>query len=164
MALCASALAIPPVPRKAADFTIVEPSGKKILLSSLKGKVVVLEFIATTCPHCARMSQMLTRLDQELGPRGFQPIGIAFNPEADPATVPEFVREFGVSFPVGYSSASKVLPYLGVSPEERYVYPEIMVIDRKGVVRAQSPATGDPNLQDENYLKNLVNNLLKETS
>jgi hypothetical protein len=35
-------------------------------------------------------------------------------------------------------------------------------VDRKGIIRAQSPSSGDPNLQDEKYLRNLLEGLLKE--
>jgi protein-disulfide isomerase len=48
----AAVTAMAPLPRKSPEFTIVEPSGKQTLLSSYKGKVVVLEFISTSCPHC----------------------------------------------------------------------------------------------------------------
>jgi hypothetical protein len=37
VALTVSAFAIPPVPRKSPEFTITDPSGKQILLSSLRG-------------------------------------------------------------------------------------------------------------------------------
>jgi peroxiredoxin len=161
MLVCA-ALATPPVPRKAPDFTIVEPSGKQISISSLKGKVVMLAFMSTTCPHCQRLSQDVSKLNQELGPRGFQPVGVAFNPEANPSTVSAFIQQFGVNFPVGYSKADPVLGYLGVSVMERWVYPEVVIIDRKGVIRAQSPAQGDPKLQDPSQLKVLLEGLLKE--
>ena len=40
-----------PVPRKAAEVTITMNSGEQLLLSSLRGKVVALEFLLTTCPH-----------------------------------------------------------------------------------------------------------------
>jgi hypothetical protein len=40
--------------------------------------------------------------------------------------------------------------------------PQIVVIDREGVIRAQSGRSGDPNLENENYLRNLIDSLLKE--
>jgi len=36
------------------------------------------------------------------------------------------------------------------------------VIDRKGMIRAQSPPQGDANLQDAAFLKNLIGTLAKE--
>jgi hypothetical protein len=47
LAITASSMAGPSVPasRRSPEFTISECSGKPILLSSLKGKVVVMEFL-----------------------------------------------------------------------------------------------------------------------
>jgi len=162
LALAISALAMPPVPRKSPEFTIVEPSGKQTLLSSLKGKVVVIEFLSTTCPHCQQASMMFSRLYKELGPRGFQPLGVAFNTGVTPAMVTGFVQQFGATYPVGYSSAETVYSYLGFSVMDRVMVPQIVVIDRKGMIRAQSPVAGDPNLQNEAYIRNLIEGLLKE--
>ncbi len=160
--LSTSVFAMPPVPRKAPEFTIVEASGKETLLSSLKGKVVLMGFVATWCEHCQRFSQMVTKLQQELGPRGFQAVDVAFNPGVTPANVTEFIKKLGLNFPVGYASTDTVMSYLGISMMDRYVYPEVAVIDRKGVIRAQSPPQGDANLQDEKYLRTLLDGLLKE--
>jgi peroxiredoxin len=139
--------AMPPVPRQSPEFTIVEPSGKKVLLSSFKGKVVMIEFLLTNCPHCQRVSQMITGIHGELGPRGFQPLGIAFNPGIIDRMVIDFVQQFGVTYPIGCSTSDAVDSYLGRSAMDRVIVPQIVVIDRNGVIRAQSPAKGDPNLE-----------------
>ncbi len=162
LALGASALAISPVPRKSPEFTIVEPSGKQTLLSSLKGKVVLIEFLMVNCPHCVRASGTIGKVYRDLGPRGFEPIGIAFQPGLTPRMVTDFVKQFGVSYPVGCSSPEAVDNYLGRSMMERLMVPQIVVIDRQGVIRAQSRYNGDPNLEDEGYLRNLIGSLLQE--
>src|SRR5215470_8044273 len=89
-----SALAKPPVPRPAKEFDFVDANGKHTLLSSYKGKVVVIQFLITTCPHCQAMSKMLTKLQTELGPRGFQAVGVAFN-EATPDMVRAYIAQNG---------------------------------------------------------------------
>ncbi len=160
-ALAFSAMATLPVPRKAPELTITEPSGKQTLLSSFKGKVVVVEFLYTTCPHCQAESRMLTKLQKELGPKGFQALGFAFNDNAQ-VLVDGFVQENGVGYPVGAGSPDTVLGYLGFSVMDRYVVPQVVVIDRQGMIRAQSGPQGDPNLQDESYMRNLIQSLLKE--
>lgn len=162
LALGVPAWAQAPVPRKAPDFTIVEPSGKQTLLSSYKGKVVVLEFLYTTCPHCQAAAQVFTKLYKEWGPRGFQPLGVAFNDNAS-LLVKDFVQQFNVGYPVGFSTPDKVLAYLGYSlMDVRYVVPQVVVIDRKGMIRTQSPAQGDEKLQEEAPLRILIDGLLKE--
>ena len=161
VALGVSALAIPPVPRKSPEFAIIEASGKQTLLTTLKGKVVVFALMYTTCPHCQREAVMLTKLQAEMGPRGLQVIGTTFD-DSNPAKVASFVKQFGIGFPVGYSSADTVMSFLGLSVMDRYVVPQVAVIDKKGMIRAQSEATGTPNLQDEGYLRTLIESLLKE--
>jgi peroxiredoxin len=161
LALGVSALALSPVPRTSPDFSIVEPSGKQTLLSSFKGKVVVIEFMMSVCPHCQRTSRTISKLYQELGPRGFQPIGIAFEPGVTPRMVTGFAQQSGITWLMGYSSPEAVDRYLGRSTMERLMVPQIVVIDREGVVRAQSGSKSDPNLENEEYLRNLIESLLK---
>src|SRR5512140_2716143 len=52
-----------PVPRPAKEFTIAPPQGPQILISSLKGKVAVVQFLFTWCPHCQAFSKVLTQLN-----------------------------------------------------------------------------------------------------
>jgi peroxiredoxin len=148
-------------PKKAPDLTITEPSGNKVQLSSLKGNVVVLTFILTTCPHCQHESQMLTKLLREMGPRGLKVYAVAVNDNAA-ILVPQFVQQYEVGFPVGYATPDTLTTFMGFSPMERWVVPQVTVIDRKGMIRAQSPFNGDPNLQSETYMHNFLDTLLKE--
>jgi peroxiredoxin len=155
--------AMPPLPRKSPEFTITEGPNKESLLSSYRGKVVVLAFVHTTCIHCQQFSALLTKLHHELGPKGFQPIGVAWNSGAA-ALVPGFVKQIGIDFPVGYSDWDPIMSYLGFSVMDRPVVPLVVVIDKKGMIRAESPPQGDPNLQDEAKLKALIESLLAEGS
>src|ERR1700692_352093 len=81
LTLASFAVAAPPnLPRKSPELNIVEPSGKTILLSSLRGKVVVIEFLFIQSDHCIRVARTLNALNGELGALGFQPVGIVFDP------------------------------------------------------------------------------------
>lgn len=163
--LLPAALAQPAAPRPANDFRLVEPSGKTLKLSDYRGKVVVLQFLYTTCPHCQATARMFSGLENELGSAGLQVLGIAFNEEAQqaPARIEEFSKSNHVDFPVGAASREEVLSYLGISLMERFVVPQIVVIDRRGAIRAQSRFLGSPELQDEAYLKSFLGGLLKES-
>ena len=156
-----------PVPRPSKEFTVVTPQGQQILLSSLKGKVVVVQFLFTWCPHCQAFSKTLTQLNTEYSPRGFQALGVAFDDldPKDPVPLKDKVVTYtqqNAGFPVGVSSRSPVLSYLGISELERIGVPEIVVIDRKGVIREQSPAQGGGPLADPAHLKPLIESLLAE--
>jgi peroxiredoxin len=166
--LIASALALAsaPLPRKSPEFTIYESSGKTTLLSTLKGKVVVLEFLFIKSEHCLRIAKTLNKLHAELGVRGFEPVGVVFDPPNTPNAGGQFlaymVDYFKLTYPVGYSGKADVDRYLGRSGNEILRIPQVVVIDRAGMIRATSGGTGDARLEDENSLRNLVDSLLKE--
>jgi thiol-disulfide isomerase/thioredoxin len=166
IALCVSAQAAAPVPRPSKEFAVALPSGQQILLSSLKGKVAVVQFLFTWCPHCQAFSKNLTLLNNEYGSRGFQALGVAFDdpdPKAPPLKdkVVSYAQQYA-GFPVGLTTRSPALSYLGISELERIGVPQIVVIDRKGVIRAQSPSEGGGPLGDPAQLKPLIENLLAE--
>jgi peroxiredoxin len=158
-----------PVPRPTKEFTITLPSGKQTLLSSYRGKVVMAAFMFTTCPHCQALSKIITKLQTELGPKGFQAVGVAFNDEvntpnaaANGQVTAGFINQFQVGFPMGYAPRASVLSYLGVSDIESWVVPQVAIIDRKGVIRAQSASRGTTELQTETYLQKYLGDLLSE--
>jgi len=157
-------LAQPPASRPAMDFQLLTPSGKTVKLSDYRGKVVVVQFLYTTCTHCQATARMLSSLEQELGPRGLQVLGIAFNPDVQqgPAAIQDFIRSNHIAFPVGAASRDTVLGYLGFSVMERFVVPQVVVVDRRGVIRAQSMPMGSPELQDEPRLRPLLDGLLQQ--
>ncbi len=152
----------PPVLRKSPEFVIKFVDGKQMLLSSLKGKVVALLMVHTTCPHCQHTSQVFTELYKEYGPRGFQPVDAAFNTMAN-LYVADFVKNFGIGYPVGYSTPEEVMSYLGRNIMERYTVPQIIWIDRRGNIRSETPSAGDdPQYYTEGYWRNMIETLLKE--
>jgi peroxiredoxin len=166
LAASSLAAATSPVPRKSPEFTISEPSGKSTLLSSFKGKVVVLEFLFIQSDHCMRVAQILNKLNHELSARGFQPVGIVFDPPkvrtSGENLVPSLVDFFKLTYPVGFASKADVDAYLGRGEKEILPIPQVVVIDRAGVIRAVTGAATDPKLEEENSLRSLINDLLKE--
>jgi peroxiredoxin len=151
-----------PVPRQSPGLTIVEPAGKQTELSSFKGKVVAVEFLLTNCPHCWRLAQTMTRLQKELGPRGFQAIAVAFDANVSGPVVTDFAGHSRITFPVGSATADQVDAYLGRQDGERFQVPQLVIIDRAGMIRAQSRPVGEANLEDESSLRTLIDSLLKE--
>ena len=164
LSLSIPVLSAPPaaVPRKSPDFTIYEPSGKVTKLSSLRGKVVVIEFLFLRSQHCMDVVQTLNKLNQELGPRGFQPVAIAFNKGDTGTLIIRMENYFKLTFPVGYSSAENVDAFFGRTGNERLNIPQVVVIDRSGMIRAQNGAKYDQSLENPDSLRTLLETLLKE--
>ena len=156
-----------PVPRKAPELAVMLNSNEQLLLSAYRGKVVALEFLLTTCPHCQRCSGIIEKVYKELGPRGFQPIGAAINDNAK-MLVPEFIVRLGLTYPVGVTPREMAYDFLGYNASDPssgpLLMPQLVFIDRKGIVRAQYP--GDDNFfkeAEETNMRNQIEALLKDT-
>jgi peroxiredoxin len=164
--LCAAVFAVSmnaaQVPRKSPEFAINTTTGKQILLSEHRGKVVALMFILTGCPHCQECTKVLSRLQREYGPRGLQVLSAAIEDTAG-RDVPAFIRQFQPSFPVGFAHRLSVGQYLQHSPSARMMMPQLVFIDRGGMIREQH--SGDePYFEDavqEKNLRTTIEGLLK---
>src|SRR5688572_9730468 len=159
--LLAGVAAAATVPRQAPEFAAKLPNGSQVLLSQYRGKVVALEFLYTTCVHCQHASQLLSRLQTEYGPKGFQAIGVAFNEMAH-MLVPDFVRDFKVNYPVGYSPREPIVHFLQVGENEALHVPQLVFIDKKGVIRHQSLPRGDAVTHTESNMRKMIQDLLAE--
>ena len=164
LAIGSTMMAKPPVPRPAQELKVTELNGHDVSLSNYPGKVLLVQFLYTTCPHCMATAREFTKLQNELGPQGLQVVGVAFNEEldTDKSLVKGFVDANGIGFPVGIASREAVLSYLGISVMSRFTVPQILVIDRNGTVRAQSEVLGSEELQDPAKLRPMLEALLKE--
>ena len=74
--------------QRAPDTTLQLIDGKKLKLSSLKGKPVLITFWATSCPGCIKEMPHLIELYHKLHSKGLEIIGIAM-----PYDRPDYVME-----------------------------------------------------------------------
>jgi peroxiredoxin len=136
------------LPRKSPDFAIALNGGRQLRLSRYRGKVVVLAFILTACPHCQQTVAFLSKDQNELDKQGLQVIACAIERDA-PQNVPGFIQKFRPPFPVGYNTdPGAVLAYLQHPPAEVPYMPMLVFIDRQGMIRAQYEGR-DPFVLDE---------------
>ena len=63
----------------APDFTMNNPEGKPIQLSSLRGKVVMIDFWASWCGPCRQENPNVVRLYQQYHEKGFEIIGVSLD-------------------------------------------------------------------------------------
>jgi peroxiredoxin len=153
------------LPRKAPELTITNASGEQMLLSSFKGKVVVMEFMFIGSPKCIRLAQMLDALERDLGSRGYQSVAIAFGPHVDQALVGHVADHLALAYPLGFTTTSSdVDAFLGRQGSEKLKIPQMVVIDRKGVIRAATGDGADTRMEDEAALRALVSFFLDETT
>lgn len=163
-ALAAFSLIAADIPRPAPKTVFPAPNGATIDASKYAGKVVALEFLLTTCPHCQKTAAILQRMQEEYGARGFQALGVATNTEV-PAVVEDFRRQFGIKFPVGFTPREAAHAYLQHPVMQTMYMPQLVFIDKKGTIRAQYP--GGHNFYDDmrqvQNMRDQIEALLKES-
>jgi peroxiredoxin len=67
--------------RPAADFTLTDAKGAKVQLSSLKGKVVLLNFWATWCGPCQKEIPWFGEFAAKFKAQGLEVIGVSMDDE-----------------------------------------------------------------------------------
>jgi AhpC/TSA family. len=167
MAACTAVLAalLPAaqVPRKAPEFGISLNSGKQVLLSQHRGKVVALMFILTYCSHCQDTVKIMKGMQAKYGPQGFQVLTSAIEDMAS-MSVPDFIKQFQPNFSVGFNSRNQVIPFLQFDSDMRMMMPQLVFVDREGQIRAQYSGD-DPFFgpQQEANIRAKIEELLKNS-
>ena len=98
--LSAQAVAAP-VP----TFTTME--GKQIRLSDLRGKIVLINFWATSCGICLKEMPDLIKTYRQYHKRGFEVIAVAMHYD-QPGDIRAYVRKQGLPFPVVFDKDGKL--------------------------------------------------------
>jgi thiol-disulfide isomerase/thioredoxin len=83
---------------QAPAFTLETPPGPKVSLASLRGKVVLLEFFATWCPHCAAEAPHLKTIYAALPHSRYAFVAVNADSETAPSVLAYHIY-FGFPFP-----------------------------------------------------------------
>jgi peroxiredoxin len=126
----------PQAPRPAGEFVIHMTDGSQKLLSSYRGKVVVMAFMYTTCTHCQHTAGVLAKINTEYADKGVQILGVAIDSGAQQG-IPTFLKITGANFPVGFAPTDQALKFLH-APAEGWYVPMLAFIDRKGMIRYEN--------------------------
>lgn len=111
------------------NITLQLIDGKKLKLSTLQGKPILITFWATSCPGCIKEMPHLIELYNELHPRGLEIIGIAM-PQDRPDYVMEMVKRKKVPYLIAFDLKSDAVKAFGnVS-----LTPTTFLIDDKGQI------------------------------
>jgi thiol-disulfide isomerase/thioredoxin len=163
--LTAAAVVAINVPRQSPELAIKLPGRKQVLLSQYQGKVVVVAFILTWCPHCQKTIGYLSKDQNAYGPRGLQVLASAVEDVAR-ANLPAFIRQFNPPFPVGFDDQTVAINYLEHPLMLIPHMPILVFIDRQGMIRAQYEGD-DKFFSEDRQEKNLsdkIEELLKQTA
>jgi thiol-disulfide isomerase/thioredoxin len=112
------------------DLTLKDPFGTEQRLSSLKGRIVVLNFWATYCVPCRKEMPDLAAIQNEYAALGVQVIGASTDEAEDRAKVLQFVKETKINFPVWMGATTADMMRFGLGA----ALPGTVIIGRDGHV------------------------------
>lgn len=139
---------------KEIDLKLKDFSGVEQSLSSLKGRIVVLNFWATYCIPCRKEMPDLAVIQNEYAALGVQVIGASTDEADDRTKVLQFVKETKINFPIWMGATTAHMLQFGLGS----ALPGTVVIDKNGhVARVIS---GVINQTD---LKKLIDTMLAPT-
>ena len=113
-----------------ADFTLKDLNGKKVTLSALRGKIVLVNFWATWCPPCRKEMQDLDLIYTHYQQEGLVILSIT---NENPFTVGSFLSGKGYHPPVLLDDGGKVAKDFHVDG-----LPRTFVFDRDGKLVAEA--------------------------
>ncbi len=116
----------PPRRPPAYAFTVPSPGGQPVRLADFRGRVVFVNFWATWCPPCRDEMPGMERLSRRFKDRGLVVLAISVDADGASAVVP-FVREQGLTYPIGLDPAMAVAGRYGVR-----ALPSSFLVDRHG--------------------------------
>jgi len=139
------------------DFKLKTADGKtEYALSQFKGKILVIEFIATQCPYSLGQDPVIRKVCADYGKKGVAFLGINSNKQEPAEEVARHQKEKKLGFPVLKDWNNVVADMFKATHT-----PHIFVIDAKGVLRyegAIEPQRGEKTP----YLRNALDDLLAD--
>lgn len=131
--------------KAAPDFALTDLSGNPISLSSLKGKVIFVNFWATWCPPCRQEIPDFVEFYKENKDNGAAILGVSVDKSAN--KVRDFVEKYKINYPVAMATSEIVSDY----KPGKYI-PTTIIIDSSGMIQDKKVGALDK-ASLESYLK-----------
>jgi peroxiredoxin len=128
--LCAIALVAADPVRRAPGFSLPDVKTEQHDLADYRGKVVVLEFMQTTCPHCAAFTTVLDKVQKKYGDKVV--ILSVANPPDNQNTVSAYISGHNITYPILFDCGQVAFSYLKTV---RFDLPQVFLIDANGMLK-----------------------------
>ena len=134
--LFAQSVPAAPTPRPAPEFVVQRFQTAPLMLSSLRGKIVALAFMHTTCSHCQDLTRILNVIQKDYAAKNVQVVGVAFE-EGVAGNFPMYLKALQPNFAAGISNEPAVKKFL-LWDDKRdgiLMIPYMIFIDAGGIIR-----------------------------
>jgi len=121
--------------RRAPGFSLPDSKLRQHDLYDYRGKVVILDFMMTNCPHCVTFSKTLERVKAKYGDK-VAILGVVNYSSDNSSTVAKYIQENKVTYPILYDCGQVMASYLRLQTAKQAVdMPHAFVIDQQGRIR-----------------------------
>ncbi len=117
--------------KPAPDFKLKDATGRDVTLTALKGKVVLLNFWATSCGPCRTEIPWLIEFERTYKHKGFAVVGIALD-DGGWDVVKPYINGMQVNYRVVLGTHPVARDYGGI-----YAIPTTFMIDKEGRVASK---------------------------
>lgn len=122
-----TAFPMPPI-KTDSEMGWLTADGQRQKLADYRGKVLVIDFYATWCAPCRESIPHLITLQNQLGARDVQIVGLNVGGADDRVKVPQFARDLGINYPLGYPDQAVTDLFLS----DDQTIPQTFVFSRDG--------------------------------
>jgi len=117
--------------RRAPGFSLMDSNGKRHSLNDYRGRIVLIDVMQTTCPHCRTFTKVLDKVKAKYGTR--VAILSVVNPPDNPQTVARFVQDLKPTTPILFDAGPMAIAYFKATPQNPSIdLPHLFIIDGNG--------------------------------
>lgn len=121
---------------KEAELALKDLFGVEQRLSSLRGRIVVLNFWATWCGPCKKEMPDLAAIQNQYAALGVQVVGASADTMNEVKAVRQFIKDASINFPIWLGATTEQMLQFGVGPG----LPATVIIGRDGKISALFPS------------------------
>jgi peroxiredoxin len=121
--------------RRAPGFSLMDSKFAQHDPQDYRGKVVLVEFMQTTCGVCLQLTEHLVQVKQKFGDK-IAILSITTAPDSF-QTGDQYAKDHHLSWPILFDMGQVMMSYLKMTPTNLTVhFPHLFVIDGQGMIRA----------------------------
>jgi peroxiredoxin len=128
--LCAISLFAADAIRRAPSFSLVDDKLEQHDLLDYRGKLVLLNFTQTNCPHCAPVADLLQKMQKKYGDK--IAVLAVVNPPDTPETMRNYISGHGITYPVLFDMGQVSFSYVRTTTMN---FPRLYMIDANGFIQ-----------------------------
>jgi peroxiredoxin len=120
--------------RRAPGFSLADSHFQQHDPQDYRGKVLLIDFMQTTCPVCTRLADTLLQVKSKYGDKIAIMSVLTLPDNFD--RVDKFAADHKISWPMVLDSGQVMMSYLKVTPANpKVTFPHLFIVDGSGMIR-----------------------------